>query len=120
MDYEFSFEKLDAWKYSRRLVKLVYGLVKKLPKEETYALGDQIRRAIISVPSNIAEGSGRISKAEQRHFYEIAYGSLMETYNQLLIAVDLGFLDAAEIDTLKEPFHLTSKKINALHHSIKP
>ena len=119
MENQFSFEKLKAWQYSRRLVKLVYELVKKLPKEETYALSDQIRRAIVSVSSNIAEGSGRMSKAEQRHFYEIAYGSLMEVYNQLLIAYDLEFIEKSDIDNIKEPIWKTAKVISALRNSIK-
>ena len=119
MEQQFSFEKLKAWQYSRRLVKLVYGLVKKLPKEETYALSDQIRRAIVSVSSNIAEGSGRMSKAEQRHFYEIAYGSLIEVYNQLLIAVDLGYITQDDVDQIKQPIWMTAKVVSALRNSIK-
>ncbi len=119
MEQQFSFEKLKAWQYSRRLVKLVYELVKKLPKEEMYALSDQIRRAIVSVSSNIAEGSGRMSRAEQRHFYEIAYGSLMEVYNQLLIAVDLNYISQEDIDQIKQPIWTTAKVLSALRNSIK-
>lgn len=119
MEQQFSFEKLKAWQYSRRLVKLVYELVKKLPKEETYALSDQIRRAIVSVPSNIAEGSGRMSKAEQRHFYEISYGSLMEVYNQLLLALDLEYINQDDINRIREPIWMTAKVISALRNSIK-
>ena len=119
MEQQFSFEKLKVWQYSRRLVKLVYELVKKLPKEETYALSDQIRRAIVSVPSNIAEGSGRMSKAEQRHFYEISYGSIMEAYNQILLALDLGFISPDDINQIKDPVWMTAKVISALRNSIK-
>lgn len=57
---------------------MVYGLLKQFPKEEQYALCDQLRRAVISVPSNIAEGSGRASAKDQAHFIEMAYGSQME------------------------------------------
>ena len=80
----YAFENLNAWKESRKLVVAVYQLLDQFPKFEKYALCDQIRRAIVSVPSNLAEGSGRTSPKEQLHFYEISYGSLMESYNQLI------------------------------------
>lgn len=63
---------------AKGLVVTVYQLIKKFPKEENYALCDQLRRAVVSVPSNIAEGSGRTSAKDQAHFFEMAYGSLME------------------------------------------
>ena len=70
----------------------VYRLLKKFPKEEQYALCDQLRRAAISITSNIAEGSGRVSTKEKIHFLEISYGSLMEVLSQLDIACDLGYI----------------------------
>ena len=76
---EYSFEKLNVWQEARTLVVDVYHLLDSFPQIEKYALCDQIRRAITSVPSNIAEGSGRSSLKEQMHFLEISYGSLMET-----------------------------------------
>ena len=72
----YAFENMRAWQEARKLVVEVYRLLDGFPKFESYALCDQIRRAIVSVPSNLAEGSGRISTKEQMHFYEIAYGSL--------------------------------------------
>ena len=116
---EFSFEKLNAWKYARALVREVYGIIRKLPVEERFGLCDQMRRAIVSVPSNLAEGSGRISKAEQRHFYEIAYGSLMEVYCQLMLAVDLGYIQTGEITDIRHHIHTTAKLITALRASVK-
>ena len=74
----FGFQKLDVYKEAKELVKLVYVLLEKYPKTEMFALCDQLRRAVISVPSNIAEGMGRASSKEQVHFLGIAYGSLME------------------------------------------
>ena len=71
-------KKLDVYAKSRQLVVTVYSLLKHFPAEEKYALGDQMRRAVISVPSNIAEGSGRTSAKDQAHFFEMAFGSLME------------------------------------------
>ena len=87
-----SFRDLDAYKESKTLVAEVYRLLKKFPKEEQYALCDQLRRAAISITSNIAEGSGRVSTKEKIHFLEISYGSLMEVLSQLDIACDLGYI----------------------------
>ena len=70
----------------------IYALLKKFPKEEQYALCDQLRRAAISIPSNIAEGSGRRSSKEQAHFLEISYGSLCEVECQMDIAYDLQYI----------------------------
>ena len=77
-----SFRKLNVYIRAKELVREVYELIKKFPREEQYALCDQLRRAVISVPSNIAEGSGRQSAKDQMHFYTIAYGSLMEVLSQ--------------------------------------
>ena len=74
------------------LVKAVYAVSKAFPADERYALTDQLRRAVVSIPSNIAEGSGRASNADYGHFLSIARGSLYETMTQLQIAVDLGYL----------------------------
>ena len=96
-----SFRDLEAYKESKELVKEVYGLLRKFPKEEQYALCDQLRRAIISVPSNIAEGMGRVSTKEQIHFLEIAYGSLREVDCQLDIAKDLGYISDEELQNVE-------------------
>ena len=90
-DYSYSFEKLDVWQESRKLVKIVYELISKFPDVERFGLCNQIRRAVISIPSNIAEGSGKKSSKEQVHFLEIAYGSLMEVYCQIILSKDLDF-----------------------------
>lgn len=78
---EYSFQKLNAWQEAKRLVVDVYHLLDCFPRFEKNALCDQIRRAIVSVPSNISEGGERMSLKEKIHFLEIAYGSLMEAYN---------------------------------------
>ena len=75
---QFSFENLNAYKYDRALVKSVYGVVNNLPYSERNALVDQLKRAVISVPSNIAEGMSRKTVKQQQYFIEISYGSLME------------------------------------------
>jgi len=112
MDY--SFEKLVVYQTARKLVKQVYLLLAKFPQVERYGLCDQLRRAIISVPSNIAEQSGRTSYKEKIHFLEIAYGSLMEAYCQLDIAVDLGYITEEELSPIRNLFFDTSRLISGL------
>lgn len=94
---KYDYKELDVYKESKRLVTMVYALLKKFPKEEQYALCDQLRRAVISVPSNVAEGLGRYSAKEQVHFIEIAYGSLREVDCQLEIACDLNYISDDDI-----------------------
>ena len=89
---KYNYKNLEAYKESKALVMQVYQLLKIFPREEQYALCDQLRRAVISIPSNIAEGSGRISLKEQAHFLEIAFGSLMEVDCPVDIAYDLGYV----------------------------
>lgn len=116
-DFQFQFEKLNAWQEARKLVVSVYQLLEKFPKTENYALSDQLRRAVVSVPSNIAEGTGRLAIKEQIHFLEIAYASLMELYCQLQIAVDLGYITPEELQLVKRKVFTTSKLISGLHTS---
>ena len=101
------------------LVKEVYKLLSKFPASETYALGDQLRRAVASVPSNIAEGSGRFSTKEKIHFLEIAYGSLTETLCQLDIAHDLGYVTREEFDAEKERINTIGKQLSGLRSSFQ-
>ena len=103
MKYCYSFENLDVWKVSKQLVIQIYQLLEKFPKVEKYALCDQLRRACVSVPSNIAEGSGRVSIQEKAHFISIAYGSLMEVYCQLQLAEELQYIQK---DNLQEIYDL--------------
>jgi len=100
MDF-FSFERLNAYKQSLLLVKIVYGLSQKFPPEERFALTSQLRRAIVSVPSNIAEGSGRLSNKEKVNFISIAFGSLMESYCQLTIAYQLDYITKEDFCEIK-------------------
>ena len=96
-----SFRNLEAYKEGKGLVKEVYRLLKKFPREEQYALCDQLRRAAVSITSNIAEGSGRSSTKEKVHFLEISYASLMEVLSQMDIALDLGYITEEEFDSFE-------------------
>lgn len=116
---KFSFEKLEVWQETRKLVSEIYRLVSKFPKEEKYALSDQIRRAIVSVPSNIAEGTGRGSLKEQIHFVEIAYSSLMEAYCQLQLASDLRFIQEEDLANIKPRISSISNMLIGLRASIR-
>ena len=111
---EFSFQKLNVWQEAKKLVVDVYHLLDEFPNFEKYALCDQIRRAVVSVPSNIAEGSGRKSMKEQIRFLEISYGSLMETYNQLLIAIDLTYITEESVEAIKPRIDSVAKMINGM------
>ena len=96
-----TYRKLAVWQKSLQLVGLVYVQIRKFPTEEKYALADQLRRAVTSISSNIAEGNGRASNRDYAHFLSISRGSLYETVNLLDIAEALGYVDhSAEIENL--------------------
>ncbi|WGH76332.1 four helix bundle protein [Tenacibaculum tangerinum] len=95
-----NYTELDVWKYTRELVKLVYLLTQSFPKEEMYGLTNQIRRSVVSIPSNIAEGIGRQSTKETIHFLYIAKGSLQEVETQLYVSFDLGYLKSSDLESI--------------------
>lgn len=99
MDYIFSFEKLIVWQKARNLVKKIYSL--PLPDQEVYGLNMQMKRASVSISSNIAEGASRNTFKEKSRFINLAYGSLMELYSQILVCLDLGYIDQSNHDELK-------------------
>lgn len=119
-DLIFSFEGLEVWKSSKALVVAVYDILNRFPPIERYSLCEQLRRSIVSVPSNIAEGSGRSSANEKIRFIEIAYSSLLEAYCQLSIAVDLNYMKLEEFNSLKTQFTSISKMLTRLRASFKP
>ena len=98
----FVYRDLVAYQKSKKLVTEIYSLLKLFPKEETYALCDQLRRAVISIPSNIAEGMGRVSVKEQIHFIEISFGSLYEVMCQVELANDLGYITELQLTEIEE------------------
>lgn len=112
-----SFKQLNAYIKAKELVIDIYGVIKMFPIEERYALADQLRRAVISVPSNIVEGMNRISDKEKAHFLEIAYASLMEVYCQLDIATELGYIDTEKNKELEQSINTVAKLISGLRRS---
>ena len=113
----FSFFDLRVYQESKGLVKSVYELMKKFPIEEKFALCDQLRRSVTSIPSNIAEGSGRISPKEKLRFIEIAYGSLMEVLCQLDIAYDLDYITKEEFNKEKDIINIIGKQLSGMRNS---
>jgi len=108
--------RLDAWKESMALVKAIYETTRGFPREEVYGLTQQIRRAAVSVPSNLAEGAARTSRKEFSQFISIAKGSLSELETQLLIAADLQYIDR---DSLIFPqVEKVSRLLAGLHKSL--
>ena len=99
----FGYRKLIAYQKAKEIVKITYKFIKKFPSDERFALCDQLRRASVSITSNIAEGINRYSAKDKAHFIEMAYGSLMEVSSQFEIAEDLGYIkteDRSNIDLL--------------------
>lgn len=116
---KFTFFDLRVYQEAKLLVREVYTLLDRFPKYETYALSDQLRRAVVSVPSNIAEGSGRVSAKEKVRFIEIAYGSLTETLCQLDIAHDLNYITDEEFANEKERINVIGKQLSGLRVSFQ-
>ncbi len=112
-----SHKDLNVWKKSIDLVDIIYNVTKSFPKEEIYCLTNQIRRSVISIPSNIAEGAARNSKKEFIQFLYIALGSLSELETQIIIANRQGYLN--NLNSLLENIKVIQKLINGLIYSIK-
>lgn len=109
-----SFTQLDAWKEAHKLILAVYRLVKIFPKDELFGLVMQIRRAVISITSNIAEGFSRNSFKDKLQFYAIALGSLTEVQNQLLAARDIGYVSSKDFNVVAAQTVIVSKLLNGL------
>lgn len=111
---QFNFEKLEVWHLSKEFCKLVFNYTKDFPQDEKYILVSQIRRASLSVPSNIAEGSARISIKDKKHFYTISYSSLMEVVNHSIISYELNYISENQLNEIKEKSIIIAKMISKL------
>lgn len=111
-----SFKDLIVWQKSYKLVLEIYKMTKGFPKTEIYGLSQQMRRAAVSIPSNIAEGYGRKHKAEYEQFLSIAYGSLSELETQYMLAVDLRYVGEDETieELLKEVGSMLYRMLNPI------
>ena len=113
----FPLEKLEVWRLAKALAGRVYLLTSSFPKDERFGLVDQMRRASVSVMSNLAEGCGRTSARDQAHFSQLAFGSLLKLDAQHQLSLDLGFLGADDYQDVRHSDIELVKKISALRAS---
>ena len=116
----FGYRKLIAYQKAKEVVKRTYKLLKKFPSEERYAMCDQLRRASVSITSNIAEGVNRYSLKDKSHFIEIAFGSLMEVSSQFEIAEELGYITTEERMSMDELIKEDARLLSGLQNSYRP
>ena len=116
----FGYRRLIAYQKAKEVVKRTYSLLKKFPSEERYAMCDQLRRASVSITSNIAEGVNRFSVKDKAHFIEMAYGSLMEVSSQFEIAEELGYITADDRLSMDQLIEEDARLLSGLLNSYKP
>ena len=116
----FGYRKLIAYQKAKEVVKRTYKLLKKFPEEERFAMCDQLRRASVSVTSNIAEGVNRFSLKDKARFIEIAYGSLMEVSSQLEIAEELGYITTSDRQNMDQLIEEDARLLSGLLNTYKP
>lgn len=119
MDY-LGYRKLDVYNKAQEVVKAVYVLLRKFPKEEQFALCSQLRRAAVSITSNIAEGVTRYSYKDKIHFLEISYGSLMEVMSQLETAYAIGYIEQADLHNIELLVIQVARLLTSLQYSYMP
>ena len=115
----FGYRKLIAYQKAKEVVKHTYKLLKKFPVEERYAMSDQLRRASVSITSNIAEGINRYSVKDKSHFIEMSYGSLMEVSSQFEIAEELGYITAEERLSMDQLIEEVARLLSGLQKTFK-
>ena len=116
----FGYRKLIAYQRAKEIVNRTYKLLKKFPVEERYAMCDQLRRAVLSITSNIAEGVNRFSVKDKAHFIEIAYGSLMEVSSQIEIAEELEYISTEDRMSMDILIEEDARLLSGLLNSYKP
>ena len=116
----FGYRKLIAYQKAKEVVKRTYKLLKKFPDEERFAMCDQLRRASVSVTSNIAEGVNRFSLKDKARFIEIAYGSLMEVSSQFEVAEEIGYISTADRQNMDVLIEEDARLLSGLLNSYKP
>ena len=117
MNYTYSFEKLEVWQNARTLVKSVYLLTKNYPDDERFGLVSQMRRCAISIASNLAEGTARGTMKDKSHFTTMSYGSALELLNQLILSLDLEFVNDQEYSETRSQIEGVTNKLNSLRNS---
>jgi four helix bundle protein len=115
--YKHSFEKLEVWQDSIDLVEVVYKITESFPVDERFGLTNQMRRCSVSISSNLAEGTSRITQKDKSHFSTITFSSAMELLNQIIISKRLNFIDGDIYKKLRAHLLMISNKINALKNA---
>lgn len=116
----FGYRKLIAYQKAKEVAKRTYKLLKKFPAEERFAMCDQLRRASVSITSNIAEGINRFSVKDKAHFIEMSYGSLMEVSSQFEIAEELGYITIEDRMSMDNLIEEEARILSGLLNSFKP
>ena len=116
----FGYRNLVAYQKAKEVVKRTYKLLKKFPAEERFAMCDQLRRASVSITSNIAEGINRFSVKDKAHFIEMSYGSLMEVSSQFEIAEELGYITTEDRMSMDNLIEEEARILSGLLNSFKP
>jgi four helix bundle protein len=112
----YSFEKLDVWKESIKLASNIYNYTKLFPDEEKFGLTSQMRRCSVSISSNIAEGTSRLTNKDKSHFMTITYSSSVELLNQAIISKELNFISEENYKNVRLEIESITNKINALRN----
>ena len=115
--FSYSFERLEVWKKAKSLAVRIYKVTSLFPEDEKFGIVAQMRRAAVSIASNIAEGTSRMSKKDQAHYSQIAYGSLAELLCQISIASELSFISSEDSSELRANIEEISRMLNALRKS---
>jgi len=113
----YSFEKLHVWTDIRRIIKRVYAITLSYPDNEKYCLVTQMRRSVISISSNLAEGASRTGFKDQAHFYQLSYSSLMELLSQIIVSYDLSYIPEEIYSDCRIDIEKISYKLNSLRKS---
>ncbi|RKE90873.1 four helix bundle protein [Ichthyenterobacterium magnum] len=117
----YSFEKLEVWEEAKKLAINVYKITREFPNEEKYGLKSQMRRCSISIPSNIAEGTARLTNKDKAHFMTVAYSSAIELLNQTIISKELNFISEKNYKNIRLEVESITNKINSLrNYFLKP
>jgi four helix bundle protein len=112
----FSFEKLEVWLEARKFYSIIHQIISKLPQQQRYVICSQFQRAALSVSANIAEGTSRKTGKDQAHFTSIAFSSLMECLNYLILARDLNYISHQQYEEVRQSIEKISNQLNALRN----
>lgn len=116
--YTYNFEKLEIWQLSKNLAVMIYNLTTTFPDAEKFGIINQLRRAVVSIPTNIAEGVNKITEKERSRYLQIAYGSSIEVISLLLISNELNYISSEDLEKYRIIINEISNKINAYNRKL--